>query len=115
MRFRVLLTVEGAIPHPHSDIFNWWPFSRWRQGLVESVNVEHQAVIKTSSDDVHLEEKETQKLETTRLLKWPAKETVPPGKTRLFWQCAVNYALIPAEMMQDRLNSVKTLPPSGRP
>ena len=49
-----VLTVEGSIPHPLGDDYSWRPFGRHRQGLVQSLSVEHQAVVKASSYNVHL-------------------------------------------------------------
>lgn len=48
------LTVEGSVPHPLGDDSARRPIVVHRQGLVQSVSVEHQTVVKASSYDVHL-------------------------------------------------------------
>lgn len=49
-------TAEGSVPHPLGDDSAWRPAAV--HGLIQSVSVEHQTIVKTSGDDVHLENKQ---------------------------------------------------------
>lgn len=48
------LTVVGSIPHPLGDDLSRGTTARRRHGLVQGVSVEHQAVVETSRNNIHL-------------------------------------------------------------
>lgn len=48
------LTTEDSVPHPVINQFSWRSVTSWRHGFVQSLSVEHHAVVEPSSDDVHL-------------------------------------------------------------
>lgn len=52
---RVKRTLKGSVPHPVGDHLPRRPRAGGAHGFVERMRVEHQAVVETSGDDVHLE------------------------------------------------------------
>ena len=58
-RLRERLTVVGAVPHPPGDVLPGRSLSGGGEGLVQSVGVEHEAVVEPPRDDVHLEDTHT--------------------------------------------------------
>lgn len=58
LKLKKALTLEGPVPHPPGDVSARRPAIGQGHGLVQSVTVQHETVVKTSSDYVHLEDKQ---------------------------------------------------------